>query len=91
MVFWLGFILIDIIQHVFNLYINYQNDAPILENIIGNNFKFNKNLHFYIDESISVSGKVLCMFNFDTNKMTYNFTSIDGAKITFHITDTEKI
>jgi hypothetical protein len=36
------YILIDILQHIFNLYIDYQTQSKVLENIINTKFKFNK-------------------------------------------------
>ena len=39
----------DILQYIFNLYVNYENDAPKLEKII--NFKFDIKQHLYIEET----------------------------------------
>jgi antitoxin component YwqK of YwqJK toxin-antitoxin module len=46
-----NYILIDILQYVFNLYIDYNTQARVLENIIDTKFKFGRNCH--ISEKVS--------------------------------------
>jgi antitoxin component YwqK of YwqJK toxin-antitoxin module len=42
-----NYILTDILQYIFNLYIDYNTQADILEKVINTDFKFNKNCHIY--------------------------------------------
>jgi hypothetical protein len=42
-----NYILINIIQYTLNLCLNSEKQSNSLENIIGNNFKFDKNLQIF--------------------------------------------
>ncbi len=88
------YILVDIIQHVFNLYISNKNEMTVLENVIGNNFKFDEKLHIVVFRKIpdGYGNELIATIILLDHKYILENIGKDGSKVLIHsgnISDTQ--